>query len=280
MRQFNVVMLPTEKASKLYIPNTGQLELGFNIQRTLPDVSQHLYITEPDAIIKEGDCCIDGGEVFSPYETGDIAVDRFEKIIATTDPELGLPLCKGDFIQAFVKYGKDLVITNVEVNKHNKTCYVSWVYRPNKVTYQNVDLLSKLVKSVQSSEEQVIPTTPLPKTQQEFIELLNQQVEGWVFTGSNPFTEANLRNHRLYDALQRMVVELFGSDDLGALEDLWERLVFETKPNYNGVKIDFIWLCECAKQYTPNEKLELLNERINSLKQFFNDPEIGSIINR
>lgn len=127
--------------------------------------------------------------------------------------------------------------------------------------------------------EQVIPTTPLPKTQQEFIDLLNTQVEGWVFTGSNPFTEANLRNHRLYDALQRMAVELFDTDDLGALEDLWERLVFETKPNYNGVKIDFIWLCECAKQYTPNEELELLKARINSLKQFFNDPEIVSIIN-
>jgi len=47
-----VVMLPTnEKAqSIIYFDCDSKLSIGFNIFRTLPDISQHLYITSDEEI--------------------------------------------------------------------------------------------------------------------------------------------------------------------------------------------------------------------------------------
>ena len=251
MEQFKLVMLPTKKASELYIANTGQLELGFNIQRDLPDVSQHIYITEPNATIEEGDwVLITNGKRTELHKSaykdtigwvmlGDYKFDQtfsYYKVICSTDPELGLPLCNDDFIQAVVAYDKDLVITNVQVNKHNNTCDISWFYT-HKRSFEKIDLSSELVKPVQENKEQeALHTTPLPKTQQEFIGLLNTQVEGWVFTGFNPFTETNAKNDRLYLALRKMALQLFGDEDsFYELQDLW----YYIKPyNYRNLPVN------------------------------------------
>lgn len=54
------------------------------------------YILAVSDEVREGDICLDGLEIFSPYETGDIAIDKFKKIIAyqpkNNAPELDLPL--------------------------------------------------------------------------------------------------------------------------------------------------------------------------------------------
>tara|TARA_R110000772_G_scaffold27361_21_gene69680 strand:+ start:696 stop:1496 length:801 start_codon:yes stop_codon:yes gene_type:complete len=47
----------------------------------------HLYgVTDKE--IKEGDYCIDGNEVFGPYEKGDILIEYKGKIVVTTDKSL------------------------------------------------------------------------------------------------------------------------------------------------------------------------------------------------
>jgi hypothetical protein len=54
------------------------------------------YLAVSDKKPVNGDTCLDGLEIFSPYEDGDIAVDKFQKIITYKPkgnaPELDLPL--------------------------------------------------------------------------------------------------------------------------------------------------------------------------------------------
>lgn len=111
-----VIMLPTDKASKLCLADDNKLvlsdkgeDLDYIINR------QHLYITSDDEI-KKGDWTIDIGckEPHGRLTTIDnqTELDRYinadngyniKKVIASTDPSLGLPLIPESFIQAYVK---------------------------------------------------------------------------------------------------------------------------------------------------------------------------------
>lgn len=63
-----------------------------------------------------------------------------------------------------------------------------------------------------------------PKTKAEFISLLNQSIQGWKFIGTNPFSDTNLKNSRLVDALYNFSKELYGDEDIGQLMEDFEEL--------------------------------------------------------
>jgi hypothetical protein len=99
----NIHIHPTTQPSRLWIDTiTGKLVLDKE-----PNAlhSQHIYITS-DEEIKEGDYCVDGNNIYGPYEDGDIATDKFIKIILTTDSQLiryGVQAIDDEFLEWFVK---------------------------------------------------------------------------------------------------------------------------------------------------------------------------------
>lgn len=135
LKQCKVVMLSTNKKSIIYFNYVNRLLLGFNIERTLPDVSQHLYILS-DEEIREGDWCM----IISPmypkhYEQATKEeLDRIQgnwkngtqkKIIATTEPSLELPKPSDSFIQKYIEsYNKGNVITDITVE------YETYIHNP------------------------------------------------------------------------------------------------------------------------------------------------------
>jgi hypothetical protein len=97
----NLFVLPTDKPSRLHLESNG-LKLS-RLQNTL--VAQNIYITS-DEEIKEGDYCVDGNDIYGPYEDGDIATNKFIKIILTTDSQLiryGVQAIDDEFLEWFVK---------------------------------------------------------------------------------------------------------------------------------------------------------------------------------
>lgn len=104
LKKVKVLMLPTEKASSLYIETMGELVFG---EYALPDkgkenTNQHLYLVS-DEEIKEGDWCLlfdDYGNLMSrPQQylgknAGHTLNSGLRKVIATTDRSLGEQLSK------------------------------------------------------------------------------------------------------------------------------------------------------------------------------------------
>lgn len=82
----NIFILSTNKSSVLYEGNLGKpvLITSASAKRNKP---LHLYITSNEEP-SNGDYCIDGDDIYGPFEEGDIAVDCFKKIVLTTDPTL------------------------------------------------------------------------------------------------------------------------------------------------------------------------------------------------
>jgi len=144
-----VVMLPTEKASRIHLANNKLIYGKELFTDGLTGRNQHLYITSNDEI-KEGDWCLffwDGGQLGSDkpqqYQPskGHVLNDGLKKIVATTDTSLKVtdlisdkyavyvPQLPESFIQAYIKaYNEDKPITEVDLEMdcdHNQM--------PNKV---------------------------------------------------------------------------------------------------------------------------------------------------
>ena len=103
----NIHVLPTDKPSRLYYnSNQKHYRFNFNVIRSSNCIeNQNIYITS-DEEIKEGDYCIDGDDIYGPFEEGDIATVKFIKIILTTDEQLiryGVQAIDDEFIEWFVK---------------------------------------------------------------------------------------------------------------------------------------------------------------------------------
>ena len=97
----NIHILPTDNSSRLSIKD-GILILHRQQWRK---GTQNIYITS-DEEIKEGDYCIDGNDIYGPFEEGDIATVKFIKIIFTTDEQLiryGVQAIDDEFLEWFVK---------------------------------------------------------------------------------------------------------------------------------------------------------------------------------
>mgnify|MGYP006151494311 FL=1 len=79
----NIHVLPTDKPSRLYYnSNQKHYRFNFNVIRSSNCIeNQNIYITS-DEEIKEGDYCIDGDDIYGPFEEGDIATVKFIKIIS------------------------------------------------------------------------------------------------------------------------------------------------------------------------------------------------------
>jgi len=148
-KTFKVIMLPTEKASRICILASNKLNYGAEALASNNTTLQHLYIISDDEI-KEGDWFIDIDNI--PYQAKTpmlsiIANSKLcSKIVATTDKSLngksdsglqmclcgtwqigkdGYPGCKGNchtldipesFIQAYIKaYNEGKPITEVDL---------------------------------------------------------------------------------------------------------------------------------------------------------------------
>lgn len=137
-KKCKVVMLSTYKAEKgclrLYKGKSTKLYLAKtyltqSYLKSIQETSKHLYILSDDTI-QEGDYVIDSmGEVFGPYEKGDIIGKEAKKIIATTDISLRLPRIPQSFINEYIiKYNKGDQVKKVMVQYHNN------LSDPNRLT--------------------------------------------------------------------------------------------------------------------------------------------------
>ncbi len=113
----NIFLLPTDQPSRLVkIKDTFFLTTTDDIPG---GTFYNIYITS-DEEIKEGDYCVDGNDIYGPYEDGDIATDKFIKIILTTDSQLiryGVQSINDEFLKWFVENPS---CEFVEVNKNNR----------------------------------------------------------------------------------------------------------------------------------------------------------------
>lgn len=139
----NVVMITTDKESKLHLIPKNSITYTSKAITTNECEEQHLYLTSPDEI-KEGDWYIlfdkalDGSHILKTvYKASKLRIDsikkmpscEFKKIIASTDAELGswelgsektggikklIPHIPDSFIQAFVKSNGNIKEVNVE----------------------------------------------------------------------------------------------------------------------------------------------------------------------
>lgn len=146
-----VVILPTKKASNLYIyddrvtKSLHQRELGITSNDGYRN-GQHLYITS-DEEIKEGDWYIYNEELLAQfkkeYNQSAVLVKKNKKIIATTDPKLNLPKPTEGFIKKFVeKYNKGEVITDIFVECTHPS-FDEWESRGEPVGYYPLKLSSQ-----------------------------------------------------------------------------------------------------------------------------------------
>ena len=127
-QEVEVVMLATDKATWPNciwlgrISNHLRLDTSYNSKpKSISPIDdsmlpQHLYFLSNEEI-KNGDYVIDSmGELFGPYEKGDIIGKEAKKIIATTDIPLQLPQLSKSFIQAYIKaFNENKPITKVLV---------------------------------------------------------------------------------------------------------------------------------------------------------------------
>ena len=109
-KRTKVVMLPTEEDEQLRYSiykhsENGRIEMGFLNSRSTKDVPQHLYFTT-DEEIKEGDWMmnLNGDTIYQHFGNGG-DFEQWNKIIATTDPELELPQPSQAFIKAYCEQG-------------------------------------------------------------------------------------------------------------------------------------------------------------------------------
>ena len=160
-------MLSTnEKANIVLLIEANQLIYNIDAMRNgiSKTSNQHLYITSNEKI-KEGDYCIDAGELFGSYERTDTLIGPSYKIIATNDISLGLPQPSQQFIQKYIKeYNKGNVIANVLVEYEIETNVLFKVYESDpiklKVNPKDNTITIKKVKELWNREE--------------FIELINK----------------------------------------------------------------------------------------------------------
>lgn len=121
-KKCNVIILTTDKASILHISKKGELLNTPELSDSKPDFQpQHLYITSSDEI-KEGDWYYDyyNQEIIkSLFKKLPIEFDNFNKIIASTDPELhktNITQIGFSFIDDYItEYNKGNVIKEILV---------------------------------------------------------------------------------------------------------------------------------------------------------------------
>lgn len=102
-----VILLPTDKPSRLSILNSGKLNFGAEIINSSNSKPQHIYITN-DEKIKEGDWYIDNHVIIkaAKFGLGNEYKPRTKKIILTTDQDLindGVQSIDDELLEWFVK---------------------------------------------------------------------------------------------------------------------------------------------------------------------------------
>lgn len=118
-KTFNVVMLSTEKASK--IQKFGNQLRTTQFLNGMVAYWQHIYIVSEEEI-KVGDIIYDKVD-FAIYELNNSSVvlsinesNSYNKVIASTDKELGLPLIHESFFSPFIKaYNEGNQITEIDL---------------------------------------------------------------------------------------------------------------------------------------------------------------------
>lgn len=209
-KTYKVVMLPTEKASKIAIDGYNYTKIYCRKDDISTSLSsgknQHLYITS-DEDIKGGDYLIFA--LMSPNPTVGIVPNGMSdytifknKIVATTDKSLGLPLIHDSFLPPFVKsYNEGKTITEIDLEiEHFEECEVKEkikvrsdntviIHQSKTYTQKEVDEL--LDKQASQITAQVLKNTNV-YTQKEVDWLLKERTEillsrGMGFGASHSF---------------------------------------------------------------------------------------------
>jgi len=166
-KKCKVVMLPTEKASKISLTDIGLILH----EETKSKNPQHLYILSDDEI-KEGDWIIrdfDNVIIQDNINSDNRRGEKFHKIIATTNPELfknefelnsneqyKLPQIPQYFIELFIKeYNSSNVIKEVmvEYNEWFENDYDGKIVSVLKVTSGNNIIITSVESKMYSREE-------------------------------------------------------------------------------------------------------------------------------
>lgn len=118
-KEYNIILLPSDQKASiigLYVDTNRLVFNNPNNNDISRGVSHNLYIVSEENICIN-DYCIDGNTLYGPYSKGDIAVDKFKKIVATSDSTLtffGIPQLPQDFIIDYINsYNQGNIITTV-----------------------------------------------------------------------------------------------------------------------------------------------------------------------
>ena len=122
---FQVVMLPTEKATKLFLDSSDRLILDKKEDTNPEDKgtsNQHLYIISKEKP-QIGDWCINYSLLYQIDDRDSLnhVFLRWKKIIATTDKSLGLPLIHDSFLSPYIKAyneGKQIKEADLEFDNY------------------------------------------------------------------------------------------------------------------------------------------------------------------
>lgn len=156
------VMLPTESAignpNSIYKHSENGRMALWKDARSSKDIEQHLYLTSKEEI-KEGDVWIENQKYCSnAVPIRHLVKDRFnQKVIATTDKSLGLPLIGESFIKQWVK--SNGTIESVELGVETVIINRSRLSLPNitkeriKTTQDNCVIIHQEEKKMYSMEE-------------------------------------------------------------------------------------------------------------------------------
>jgi len=167
-----------------------------------------------------GDICLDGLEIYSPYEDGDIAVDNFQKIIGYhpkgNAPELELPLLpeivvEDDVEKLAIKCGKEYQHLDGDVLLDHPEYYSGFFdgfnYKSTTKLYSEDDL-RKAMKLVHKKfygraydlkeEEEIIQSLKQPKTPKWFVAKTEPKDDFEAETGNCSVLKTTTANGKTY----------------------------------------------------------------------------------
>jgi hypothetical protein len=161
-KEYNVIMLSTDKGSEL-ISNYGTLLLdNRNLDLDGEVVFKHLYILSNEKIYKgwkgvayKKDVV---GQVFNHKYTTNKWYDDAQIVVASTDPSLGLPLIPNSFLTQYVEaFNKNTPIIRVALDTENRNTKIKITPNGDVVIYAiikknaNIDVTKEQIDKLTNS---------------------------------------------------------------------------------------------------------------------------------
>lgn len=250
-KEFSIILLPTDKESRIYIETMGELVYLDETYLTEGKTNQHLYILS-DEEIEEGEWCLDTIKNKIVKANSVLISDLFKKIIASTDPSLNLLPISDSFIKEYVKAhneGKKIDVVELEV----------------ETGYPPFDCIKGLKLS---SDGSVIASLKEERSVNELIDALT--------VAKDECDRAHKELDKIAGFQNRKEDEFDACDDQQILE--YSKLKYKnwyTDYHENEKRLSFLSGCEWMRNHLKEEKIYSKNDVIGILTKFGIDTDVS-----